>query len=340
MIILSEPTDSWPTIERDTLVAPPPPPPPLQPQGGPPPDRRIGAGMLLALGAIVLVVLGALIAWVLTHRNGNPNAVAATTVVVTTAPAGTAKVVVPRLIGMKEEPALVRLGRLGLRATEIHRPSPQPAGVVIAQRPREASQVAKGSRVTIVLDSAPAKAATTASTSPAATTSPATTTSAATTGPTTTAATTTPATTASPPPQPQSATMPDVQGRTESSAVQSLWSAGILASLVFVPGTDTLGTVVQQAKPSGTTMPFHSHVQLNVSRGPHDNPLQAVPSVIGKTLTDAVSSMQAAHLRLIYLRYPITSRTQAGRIVQQSPLGGGKAPQNAQVLVYLGVLKG
>jgi len=83
MIILSEPTDSWPTIERDTLVAPPPPPPPLQPQGGPPPDRRIGAGMLLALGAIVLVVLGALIAWVLTHRNGDPNTVAATTVVVT-----------------------------------------------------------------------------------------------------------------------------------------------------------------------------------------------------------------------------------------------------------------
>jgi hypothetical protein len=50
--------------------------------------------------------------------------------------------------------------------------------------------------------------------------------------------------------------------------------------------------------------------------------------------------MQAGHLRLIYLRYPVTSRAQAGEIVQQSPVGGSKAPQNAQVLVYLGAFKG
>ena len=59
-------------------------------------------------------------------------------------------------------------------------------------------------------------------------------------------------------------------------------------------------------------------------------------AAIKKRLTDAVSSIQAAHLRLIYLRYPVTSRAQAGQIVQQSPVGGSKAPQNAQVLVFLG----
>jgi hypothetical protein len=39
---------------------------------------------------------------------------------------------------------------------------------------------------------------------------------------------------------------------------------------------------------------------------------------------------------LIYLKLPVTSRGQAGKIVQQSPLGGGQAPEKGQVLVYLG----
>jgi beta-lactam-binding protein with PASTA domain len=333
MIILSEPTDSWPTTERGTLVAPPPPPPPLQPQGGPPPDRRIGAGMLLAIGAIVLVALGVLIAWLLTHR-GSDDTNKVTTVLVTTAPTSStaAKVLVPRVVGLKEEQALVRLGRSGLNATEVSRPSTKAAGIVLGQAPQAASELAQGSRVRIVVAAAAAGKPTTtlAASTRSATSAPAT----------TGATTTTPATTAAAPPTPQNATMPDVQGQTESAAVQSLGGAGILPSLVFVPGDDTLGTVVEQAKPAGTTLPFHAHVQVNLSRGPHENPLQPVPNVIGKTLTDAVAAMQGAQLRLIYLRIPVTSRTQAGRIVQQSPLGGGRAPEKAQVLVYLGVLKG
>ena len=56
--------------------------------------------------------------------------------------------------------------------------------------------------------------------------------------------------------------------------MQALGQAGILASLAFVPSSDPLGTVSQQAKPSGTTVPYHAHVQINISRGPNDNPLQ------------------------------------------------------------------
>jgi beta-lactam-binding protein with PASTA domain len=194
---------------------------------------------------------------------------------------------------------------------------------VIDQRPKEATSLKKGTQVTIVVDKAAKPKPATAS--------------ATTTAPTTTAATTTaPTTTAqSPPPQPQSATMPDVEGQTETAAVESLGGAGILPSLVFVPGTDALGTVVQQAKPSGATLPFHAHVQLNLSRGPNNNPLESVPSVIGKTLNDAVAAMQAGHLRLIYLRYPVTSRAQAGEIVQQSGAAeraGARLPRRVQGL--------
>jgi beta-lactam-binding protein with PASTA domain len=280
--------------------------------------------MLLALGAILLVGLGVLIAWLLTHRGTDTSAPPTTTVVVTTGPTTVGQILLPRLIGLKEDHALIRLAQVGLRAREVPRPSKKPTGVVIGQRPQEATSLRKGTRVTIVVDKAAKPKPATAS--------------ATTTAPTTTAATTTapPTTAQSPPPQPQSATMPDVAGQTETAAVESLGGAGILPSLVFVPGTDALGTVVQQAKPSGATLPFHAHVQLNLSRGPNNNPLESVPSVIGKTLNDAVAAMQAGHLRLIYLRYPVTSRAQAGEIVQQSPVGGNQAPQNAQVLVFLG----
>ena len=107
----------------------------------------------------------------------------------------------------------------------------------------------------------------------------------------------------------------------------------------MVPGNDPLGAVEQQAKPAGTTLPYHGHVQINVSRGPSDNPLEHVPNVIGKNLQDAISALQATKLRLLYVRLPITSRTQAGTIVQQSPLVGANAPQNAQILVFLGAYR-
>lgn len=330
------PDDAWPAPEdptvvarEDTLVGAPAPGP--VPPAGPPPDRRVGAGMLLALGAIALVAIGILIAYLLTHRN-NHKAPTTTTVVTTSPPTTTAapKVSVPRFIGLKEADALVRIGQVGLQAKEEFQPSKAPKGTVISQRPQEGTEVARGSKVTLVIDSTPHKTTT------AATTTAPTTTAATTTAPTTTA--TTPATTAAPP-QPTSATMPNVVSQTEAQAATALGNAGILASVVFVPGQDTLGTVEQQAKPQGATVPFHSHVQINVSRGPNNNPNATVPNVVGQTLQQAVSTLNGVHLRLLYLKYPVSSRTKAGKVVQQTPLSGNKAPQNAQVIVYLGAFK-
>jgi beta-lactam-binding protein with PASTA domain len=334
---VSDPTppDSWPTPEdetvvqqRETLVGGTP-PPAAPPPAGPPSDRRIGAGMLLALGVLVLIAAGILIAYLLTHRSDHK---AATTVVVTTAQSTTVppKVAVPRFVGMKEQDALVRAGQVGLQPKEVFRPTKAPKGVVISQNPQEGSELAHGATVTLVVDST-AKVTTTPTATSTSTTTQATTTNAT--------LTTAPTTTAAAPPQPQSATVPDITGQKEAASVTSLGNAGILASIVFVPASDPLGTVVQQAKPAGTTVPFHSHVQINVSRGPNNNPLESVPNVVGKTLQEAVSALNAAHLRLIYLKYPVTSQAQAGKVVQQTPLGGAQAPQNAQIVVYLGAFK-
>ncbi len=407
---MSDPIDKtghWPTletavIERDTLVGAPPPPgaaPPPPDAPPPPPDRRIGLGMLLGLLVLLLVAGGVLLAWYLSNRNSGSNVTTVvTTVASTTAPASAApaKVTVPRVIGLKEQQALVQLASAGLHPKEVYRQTAKPTGTVVSQQPDEATEARKGSVVRIVVDGGAPKvtmppligssataaqakldslgltATQTSVTSPKpagtvvdqapkpgaglsrgsnvtlsvatgpgtagqTTTAPTTTTTASAT--TTAASTTTPTTTAAAaPPQPQNATVPDVGGQTEAEAAQALWKAGVTPSFVFVPGDQPLGTVVGQAKPSGTTIPYHGHMQVNLSQGPHASTMETVPNVVGRTLQDAVSGLNAAGLRLIFVKQPVPSRAQVGKIVRETPGAGAQAPQNAQILVFLGVL--
>jgi beta-lactam-binding protein with PASTA domain len=346
-------TGKWPTlrenrlIEDETLVAPPAPPAPppvggVPPEPGvPPPDRRIGLGMLLGLAFLVVLALGILLAWYLTHRDDGPSV---TTVVTTaaaapqtpatsstsTAPRAGAKVTMPSLVGKPVAAATAELRSRGLTATRTEVTSSKPAGTVVDQAPEAGAKVSKGANVTLSVAKAPAStggAATTTSSSQQ------TTTAGTTTGATTTTSAAT--TTAAPPPHPASVTVPDLSGQDETAAAQSLWKNDIFPSFVFVPGDDPLGTVEDQARQSGSTVAWHAHVQVNLSRGPGSKASEQVPSVIGKTLRDAISTLNATNLRLIYLRLPVTDRSQAGKIVQQTPLGGATAPRNAQVLVFL-----
>lgn len=310
---------------EDTLVgAPPPVPPPAPaPLAPPPPDRRIGAGMLLALAVVAVAGAGVAIAWLLTHRGSSPQRQARTVLVTTGAATTHAKaggspmlVAVPHLVGGQLTDAQQTLAGLGFGVTVKHVTSSRPAGTVLDQAPATGANARHGSKVALtVAASAPTQSTTAATTTAQATT----------TAPTTTTA----------PPEPQTATVPDVSGQDEASAVQTLVAAGILPSLVFVPAQGKLGTVVQLAKPAGTGVPYHAHVQVNLSTGPGHKPLEQVPNVLGKSLDDAVTALQAAKLRLIFVKVPVSSRASAGKVVQQTP-AGGEAPHNAQVLVFLG----
>lgn len=324
------PDDSWPVPDETTTLvggAPPTPPAAPPPVAGPPPDRRIGAGMLLGLGAVILAAIGIALAWYFTHRSSSNHT---TTVVVTTAPGrkpkpAVNKIAVPRLIGMAKDKALVRVAQLGFRPKVVYEPTKKPKNIVVSQKPQEATELAKGKTVTLVVDSTPkaapkAKPQTTPQTTPT---------------PTTTAAQQTTTAPRSQPLQPANATVPDVSSQQEAAAVQAMNEAGILASLTWVPGSDELGTVVAQAKPSGTTVPYHSHVQLNLSTGPGTKTAEQVPNVVGQTLKGALAAINGAHLRMIYLKMSVSDRSQAGKVVQQSPLGG-TAPENAQIVVWLG----
>jgi beta-lactam-binding protein with PASTA domain len=338
--------DTWPQPATPTIVqtreeyAPPP--------GPPPPDRRVGAGMLLALGALALVGLGFLITYLVLHRNDHSNAASASsTVSATTAPTTTvraaAMVPVPDLRGVAVKQARSALSSVGLqpRQTTVAAKG-KSAGTVVAESPKPGAHVVKGSQVLLSVARGAPRASTTApaTTSATTTTRAATTSRTATTSPATTAPTSTATTAAPPPSHPQTVTVPDVSNGQESAAVQALGRAGLLPALAFVPSNDPLGTVEAQAKAGGTTLPYHAHVQINLSTGPGQKPTEHVPNVVGEQLRRAVATLNAAHLRLIYLKYPVSSRAQAGAIVQQSPLAGASAPQNAQVLVFMGAYQG
>lgn len=237
---------------------------------------------------------------------------------------GAPSVAVPALTGVTAATAVKRLADAGLKAQTTQVTAAKPAGTVVSQAPPAGKKLKRGSVVTLsVARRKPAAAKTTTVTTTAATTT--------TSPPTSTAQTTQP--------QPASATVPDLSGTDVQAASQALARANLRASIAYVPGTDPLGTVEQQEPSAGSTAKPMSHVTVNASGGPHANQQETVPNTVGQTLDRAVSTLNGAGLRLIFVKVPTTSRAAVGTIVEQTPLPGKTAPKNAQVLVYLGVLR-
>jgi serine/threonine-protein kinase len=260
---------------------------------------------------------------VVAQRPAQAAAVTKTTPVTLVVDAGAPKVTLPNLVGRPLSHARGTLETAGLhvQTTSVASAGNQ-TGTIVRQSPSAGSKLAAGAAVHLSVAAPPAS--TTARTAPAATA---------------TTPTTSTATAQAPPRTPRNATVPDVTGQSVDGAAHALARAGILASIAFVPSEDPLGTVEQQAKPGGTTLPYDSHVQINVSSGANASTTEPVPRVVGSTLDQAVATLNGARLRLIYVKIPVP-RAQAGKIVQQSPLPGSRAPQNAQVLVFLGAYKG
>lgn len=260
--------------------------------------NRTVAGLII----FVLVVIIALAGWLLTDRDRHTQDASAS-----------GKVEVPRLTGLDEQAAVIRLANAGFKP-KIHVRTTGPTdGLVASQLPPLPVRLTPGAAVILFVDRSSASVKKHAA-------------------PTTT-------TTAAPPP-PAMTTVPDVSGNAEQVAVQALQNAHLVASLFFVPSHDPLGRVEGQAKAAGTRVAATSPVQINISKGPGQNPSETVPSVIGKTLDEALAAINAQHLRLIFLKQQVTVRSEAGVISRQSPLPGAHVPRNGQVLVYLAAFPG
>jgi hypothetical protein len=273
----------------------------IQPKGGT--LNRVAAGIVVLVLAVVIALAG----WLLTDRDTH-----------TPAAAAAENVAVPRLTGLDEQTAVIKLANAGFKP-KIHLLTTGPAdGLVAYQLPPLPVRLTPGTAVLLYIDR-PATAAQARALKRA----------------------------VAPkkvkhvkqvavaPPVPVLTTVPDVSSDPEQAAVQALNNAKLVASLFFVPSHDPLGTVEGQAKAAGTQVATTSPMQINISEGPGKNPAETVPNVVGKTLDDALAALNGQQLRLIFLKQRVPIRTEAGVINRQSPLPGAHVPRHGQVLVYL-----
>jgi eukaryotic-like serine/threonine-protein kinase len=127
--------------------------------------------------------------------------------------------------------------------------------------------------------------------------------------------------------------VPDVRGRTDTDAVETLARLGLDAKINEIYSDKDPGIVTGQSPRPGQVVVKGSRVKLNVSRG--RRPL-AVPGVVGQPYDTAASTLQGAGFAVA--RQDVDSDRPAGIVVGQDPAGNTLATPGAKVT--LSVSKG
>jgi beta-lactam-binding protein with PASTA domain len=260
--------------------------------------------------ALLVLVVGGLLAYFL--LSGDDDEPSGTTDAVTTQ---VEERTVPDVVGTTSSEATETLRDAGFDVNVVSVPSDSPAGTVVAQDPAAGATEPEGTTVRLNV-AREAEGTTTGATT--------------TTGSTTTTGA---ATTTAPPPQPQPAVVPDAVGQELADAARAFADEGLKASVAYVPSEEPAGRVVAQAQPAGTELERGDTVQVNVSRGPDEQPPTAVPGVVGEELESGRDQLEQAGLEVLALTVDGGEIRNDSRIVSQSPSGG--APPGALVLVYV-----
>jgi serine/threonine-protein kinase len=226
---------------------------------------------------------------------------------------------VPDVVGQSESQAVALLKAAGFGATPVNVPSTETKGNVIAQKPNAGEKAQPGTKVRLNVSSGAAPSA----------------------GSTTAPAATTPARTTPPrPAQPVTVTIPDVEGKTLEQAQRALHGVGIVMEIRYVPNEQPSGTVVAQAREPGTTAKRGDHMLVTVSRGGSGgtaaSPLVTVPNVVGQDEQTAQSRLRQAGFVGIVEDLPTSDPAQNGKVVDEQPAAGTKAPQGSQIIIYVG----
>ncbi len=242
-------------------------------------------------------------------------AVTGTTVKLTVS-SGAKPVVVPKVVGQTQGPAVNTLTGVGLKPVLHNVGSSKPAGIVVAQNPAGGKEVDKGSKVTLNV-----------STGRPSTTTVATTTTTATTA-------TTPTATAS------SVRMPRVTGLGQTVALRRLNVRGLRPQVVYRKSDTPANRVLQQSPAPTSTLRRNSQVSLVVSSGPNPQPTTPVPSVVGQDQATASDNIKSAGFKVVVLNRPVTNQNKDGVVVDEQPRGGSGIPAGSQVTIFVGRFQG
>jgi eukaryotic-like serine/threonine-protein kinase len=258
-----------------------------------PPRRSLPGGPWPWLVGVLLLIVAGVLLAVFLTR-GSGNASAA-------------DVSVPGLIGFPRGQAVVQAHRAGLKTAVRQVQAGQAAGTVVSQNPAAGEQAPKGSLLVLTVSSGPA---------------------------------------------PQ--TVPDVIGLSGERAVTLLSAAGIRWKVTYVPSSQPYGVVVAQSPQAGTKVTNGLTVTFKVSRGQATTTTSTtvttvttngtttttttpaagtVPNVIGKTLSEAVTTLENAG----YIPRPklVKSSKEPGTVISESPAAGTKAGLGTSVVIKI-----
>jgi beta-lactam-binding protein with PASTA domain len=214
---------------------------------------------------------------------------------------------VPDVVGQTRATAESAVRAAGLIPQVFTVPSTQPKGTVVAESPKAATRVPGGSKVRLNVSSGQASGGVPPPPPP-------------------------------PPPgtKPATVTVPDLTGQQEEAAERQLNSAGLKSGVVYVPSNELQGTVVSQSPAAGTTQKRGTRIQLNVSLGSNPGELRAVPDVLGQDPATAKTKLENAGFTVQTLQQGVTDPSQIGKVVDEQPAGGRRAPAGSPVTIYVG----
>jgi serine/threonine-protein kinase len=221
------------------------------------------------------------------------------------------RVLVPDVTGEGRSTAVSTLRDAGLVPEAARVPSTQPRGTVVAQRPLAGRRVERGAKVRINVSAGSAAPSTTTTTAP------------------------------SPPPPPPPAraaarSVPEVKGTRQEAAQRTLNNAGFKSGVVYVPSDEPQGRVVSQSPAGGLTRSRGTRIQLNVSLGPSPGTQKVVPDVVGLDPQAARARLSSAGFNVQTLTQSVSNRSQAGKVVDEQPSNGRRAPARSTVTIYVG----
>ena len=210
---------------------------------------------------------------------------------------------VPDVVGQPASTAKTALRAAGLVPVEFKVPGAEPKGTVTAQKPLPSQRVPRGSKVRINVSTGTQAG-----------------------GGTTSTATT---------PTAQTVRVPNVVGLQQTAAQRRLHSAGLGAGVTYVASQQPSGQVVAERPAAGTQVRKGSKVQLSVSRGPNAT-TAVVPDVIGQDQQTATTTLQSAGFRVQVIMVSPPDPSQSGKVIDEQPGGGTRAPEGSTVTIYVG----
>jgi serine/threonine-protein kinase len=123
--------------------------------------------------------------------------------------------------------------------------------------------------------------------------------------------------------------VPLVSGLSQDLAAKKLQDNGLVPRKHFQPSASvSKGVVISQSPDAGTHVQKNTTVDISVSNGP---PTVAVPSVIGKTRDDAISTLVSAGLNP--KAYAVASSKPVDTVTAQDPLAGKVVEKGSNVRI-------